>query len=98
MTTGRKMTATFRAGRGYKEADWQEVSDTPEMSPEERAQAKPFAEMFPELAETMRRTRGPQKAPTKVAVTLRLDRDVIERFRASGKGWQSRINEILRRA
>ena len=31
----------------------------------------------------------------KVAVSLRLDRHVVEAFRASGKGWQSRINQIL---
>jgi len=30
-------------------------------------------------------------------VTLRLDPDVIERFRATGKGWQSRINAELRK-
>lgn len=29
--------------------------------------------------------------------TLRLDADVIEHFRASGEGWMTRINEILRR-
>ena len=31
-------------------------------------------------------------------VTLRLDADLIERFRATGKGWQPRINEALRKA
>jgi uncharacterized protein (DUF4415 family) len=31
-------------------------------------------------------------------VTLRLDADLIDRFRATGKGWQSRINEALRKA
>jgi uncharacterized protein (DUF4415 family) len=31
-------------------------------------------------------------------VSLRLDRDVIEKFKATGPGWQSRINEALRRA
>ncbi|WP_093664681.1 BrnA antitoxin family protein [Sphingomonas gellani] len=31
-------------------------------------------------------------------VTLRLDPDVIERFREGGPGWQRRINEALRRA
>lgn len=34
----------------------------------------------------------------KQQVTLRLDPDVLERFRASGKGWQSRINAELRKA
>ena len=45
-----------------------------------------------------RRTRGPQRLPTKQQVTLRLDREVLDRFRAGGAGWQSRINEVLRKA
>lgn len=55
---------------------------------------------FPELAKLVRSRgeRGPQKAPTKQQVTLRLDRDVIERFRATGTGWQKRINDALRKA
>ena len=55
---------------------------------------------FPELAKLVRGRgeRGPQKSPTKQQVTLRLDRDVVERFRATGEGWQGRINEALRRA
>lgn len=42
------------------------------------------------------RGRGPQKAPTKRLVSLRLDPDIVERFRATGPGWQSRINDTLR--
>lgn len=45
----------------------------------------------------MRRGRGSQKAPTKVLTTIRLDADVIAFFRALGPGYQSRINEVLRR-
>ena len=45
-----------------------------------------------------RRERGAQKAPTKQQVTLRLDPDVLAKFKAAGPGWQSRINEALRRA
>ena len=46
---------------------------------------------FPNLAELFRKRgeRGPQKAPTKQQVTLRLDKDVVERFRATGAGWQA---------
>jgi uncharacterized protein (DUF4415 family) len=40
--------------------------------------------------------RGPNKAPTKVSVTIRLDRDTLETFKANGPGWQSRINAALR--
>ena len=42
--------------------------------------------------------RGPQKAPVKQGVYLRLDVDVLERFKADGPGWQTRINQALRRA
>ncbi|GAB0118742.1 BrnA antitoxin family protein [Acidisoma sp. 7E03] len=44
------------------------------------------------------RVRGPQKAPIKVSVSIRLDRELVERLRASGPGWQSRVNELLRRS
>jgi len=37
------------------------------------------------------------KAPRKVAISIRLDRDVLERLRASGPNWQSRVNDLLRR-
>lgn len=42
------------------------------------------------------RTRGLQKAPTKIAKTIRYDADVIERFQASGPGWQTRMNDALK--
>jgi uncharacterized protein (DUF4415 family) len=41
--------------------------------------------------------RPPLPSP-KVQTTLRLDRDVIDHFRAGGRGWQSRINAALRDA
>ena len=39
--------------------------------------------------------RGPQKAPTKKLVSLRLSAEVIEHFKASGPGWQTRIDSTL---
>ena len=50
------------------------------------------------LAERRERLRGVQRLPTKQQVTLRLDQDVLARFRATGPGWQSRINAALRAA
>ena len=45
----------------------------------------------------MRRSRGrPLKADKKVNETLRIDVDVLEAYRQEGKGWQTRINEMLR--
>jgi uncharacterized protein (DUF4415 family) len=42
------------------------------------------------------RHRGPQKAPTKERTTIRLSRDVLDRFRATGAGWQARVDAALR--
>ena len=44
-----------------------------------------------------KRGRGPQKAPTKILTTVRLDADVIAYFRAQGRGYQTRINDELRK-
>ena len=44
----------------------------------------------------IRRGRPPSAAP-KQLVTLRLDRDVIAKLKASGPRWQTRANEALRR-
>jgi uncharacterized protein (DUF4415 family) len=41
--------------------------------------------------------RGPQKAPTKIPVSIRLSPEVISHFKAKGPGWQSRIDDALRR-
>jgi uncharacterized protein (DUF4415 family) len=38
----------------------------------------------------------PKKDAPKVAVNIRLDSEVLAYFRATGRGWQSRINEALR--
>jgi uncharacterized protein (DUF4415 family) len=42
--------------------------------------------------------RGPGKAPKKKLVSLRLSAEVLEHFRASGPGWQTRIDETLKRS
>ncbi len=42
--------------------------------------------------------RPPQGTEPKKQVTLRLDADLLERFRSSGAGWQTRLNATLRKA
>lgn len=81
----------------YTQADMDAVSDSPELTVEQIGAARPFAEAFPELAKSIR-TRGQGKKPAKVSQTLRLDREVLEAWRSSGPGWQSRMNEALRKA
>jgi uncharacterized protein (DUF4415 family) len=73
--------------------------DNPEWTEEDFKSARPFADVFPDLAESIRRSRGrPAVERPKQQISLRLDPDVIEAFKATGKGWQARINEALRKA
>ena len=50
------------------------------------------------IAGVVRRVGRPPKADRKVSVTLRLDREVVERFKAAGAGWQTRINAALKKS
>jgi uncharacterized protein (DUF4415 family) len=47
-------------------------------------------------APVLKRGRGPQTAPTKVLTSVRLDADILEFFKAQGRGYQSKINAALR--
>lgn len=48
-----------------------------------------------EVKHLVRRGR-PLGSGTKTQVTLRLDVEVVEKFRATGDGWQTRINDALK--
>lgn len=76
--------------------------DNPEWTEEDFARARPAAEVltgiFPQtVAAAMLAPRGrPRKEITKAAVNIRLSPDVVEAFRATGRGWQTRIDEALK--
>jgi uncharacterized protein (DUF4415 family) len=73
--------------------------DNPEITDKQIAQAKPFGEVFPHLSDLIRRGRGrPTVERPRKQVSLRLDPDVLEKFKATGKGWQGRINDVLKQA
>ena len=75
-----------------------EDGDVREMTEEDFRAFRPTHEVAPDAAalwEKARGQRGPQKSPVKERVGLRLDKHVIEHFRQTGPGWQSRINEVL---
>ncbi|HHW76403.1 MAG TPA: BrnA antitoxin family protein [Xanthomonadaceae bacterium] len=44
----------------------------------------------------LRRARGPNKRPTKEQVAIRFSPEVLAYFRATGRGWQTRMDEALR--
>lgn len=109
----REMKALIAAGGVHQDADGWWVDDKtgeligpdPEIerpaTDDELRQAKPFREVFPDLAASIDRElakRGRPKAEqTKQPVTIRLDPDIVDHYKATGKGWQSRMNDDLRK-
>jgi uncharacterized protein (DUF4415 family) len=69
------------------------------LTAEDMARFRPASQALPvDLQETLGvRRRGPQKAPTKVSTTIRLDADLLEALKATGEGWQTRVNALVRR-
>lgn len=97
--TRRKRKTKFEPGRGYTRADWNAVSDNPKITDELIAQARPFAEVFPDLMTSIKRARGrPRVEAPKQAVTLRLDPSTLDKFRATGKDWRTRMVKALEKA
>lgn len=77
--------------------------ENPEWSDADLARARPASEVLPELfgaqavAHLLKPKRGrPPKAARKRATNIRLSPEVLAYFRASGPGWQTRVDEILK--
>ncbi|WP_298965067.1 BrnA antitoxin family protein [uncultured Methylobacterium sp.] len=98
MPRDRSSSPVYVPNPDYTQEDWDEVSDNPPVTEEEMRTARPFREAMPDVHAALTKARGPQKAPVKQLVSLRLDRDVIDKFKATGPGWQTRINEALKRS
>ena len=74
-----------------KQEDWDAV-ESPPISKDMLARMQPVRKAHPGIPP---RVRGPQKKPTKRQLTIRLDPEVVEYFQSQGKGWQTKINEVL---
>ena len=76
-----------------------EDPDDFELTPDVARKGKPFREALPELAASIDREiarRGrPPKDVSKKPVTVRLNPETIEKFKATGKGWQTRMSDAL---
>jgi uncharacterized protein (DUF4415 family) len=73
--------------------------DNPEATAVEMKPFRPFSEACPDPMDSARRGRGrPPKAGARLAVTLRLDPETIERFKSQGPDWRARMGEALKRA
>jgi uncharacterized protein (DUF4415 family) len=64
----------------------------------QRAMHFPKGTTLEDAVTAFRKARGPQKAPKKVAISIRLQPDIIAHFKKGGAGWQGRMEEVLQKA
>jgi len=93
------------ASKPDTESTWVDPDDAPELTDEmmEIAEIAVGGKVIRPATGTLGpegvvRGRPPLGAASKRQVTLRLDPDVLDAFRADGPGWQGRINAALRKA
>jgi uncharacterized protein (DUF4415 family) len=82
-------------------SDWVDPDDAPELTKEmfDRAEIREGGKVIRPATGTLTRMgRPPLGEAAKKQVTLRIDSAVVDAFRAGGAGWQSRMNEVLRKA
>lgn len=72
--------------------------DTPEFTKERMLKAMRFSDLPAAMQKALapKKTRGPQKAPTKKLISIRLSPDVLAAMRAQGRGWQKLADDTLR--
>src|SRR3954469_5354492 len=70
----------------------------PEWTAEDFARAKPFKEVFPEQFKAWKRMGRPPVAAPKIHIGFRLAADVVAGIRATGKGYNARVEKVLRDA
>ncbi len=74
-------------------------TDNPGWTKQMFEESKPFKEAFPKLYDSWKRSRGrPKSAAPKINTTLRLGQDIVAALKASGRGYNTKVEKILRQA
>lgn len=83
--------------RDYSARPIRPDDENPEWTAQDFARARPAREVLPDaVLEAFAKARGRPKAViTKLPVNLRIDARVLGAYKATGKGWQTRMNEVL---
>jgi len=66
-----------------------------ELTGEDFKRGIPYSGLPSSLQEKLRKPRGPQVAPKKERITIRLSHEVVAKFRATGPGWQAKLDQAL---
>jgi len=77
--------------------DWASV-DVPEAPDAEFATARPFKEVFPAQYKSWKKMGRPPVATPKVHIGFRLAADIVDAVRATGRGYNARVEKVLRDA
>jgi uncharacterized protein (DUF4415 family) len=67
-----------------------------ELTATDMKRLRPATQVLPGSLMAKLSGRGPQKAPTKERITIRLSPEVVQRFRDTGDGWQTRVDTALK--
>ncbi len=89
----RRMISMRKANEREKHAmktDWVDPDDAPELTDEFFDQADEYQ------GDKLVRVGRPRTTSPKQALTVRYDPEVIDAFKATGKGWQTRMNAALK--
>lgn len=90
-----------KSGFSASKAASQPDDDNPEWLAEDFQQARSATDVLPEIlgkenASALLVRGRPKSSNPKIALTIRYDAEIIESFRATGPGWQTRMNSALR--
>jgi uncharacterized protein (DUF4415 family) len=91
------MVSRVKKPTGVSREDWDSV-DVPEATEAEFATAKPFKEVFPAAYKSWKKMGRPPVATPKVHIGFRLAADVVQAVRATGRGYNARVEKVLRDA
>ena len=80
----------MNANKHATPTEWIDPDDAPELTDEFFEQADEY------IGDKLIRRGRPKAEQTKQALTVRYDADIVAAFKATGKGWQTRMNEALR--
>lgn len=67
-----------------------------ELTASDMKRFRPAKQALPSTLRDKLNVRGPQKEPTKERITIRLSPEVVQHFRDTGDGWQTRVDAALK--
>lgn len=91
------MVSRAKKPADVSQEDWESV-DVPEATDAEFASAKPFKEVFPAAYKAWKKMGRPPVAAPKIHIGFRLSADVVRSIRATGRGYNARVEKVLRDA